>query len=249
MAKKSAAKTQRPDGRRAHPTEVVPIASLKPHPRNYKRHPAEQVEHLCASLRQYGQFRNVVVARESTILAGHGVVQAMAKLGWAEVTVVRLDLDPMSVKALKLVALDNELPKFAETDDRMLTELLREVSLGGVEELLGTGYDRQSLTLLEMVTRPPGEVRDFDAAGEWGAAGMPEFDAGADLNRLVIQFRSEAERKAFVEKFGIEVLTKKSAGSHVSANDKTWSAWWPPRQREDRKAVRWRAGKGGKDPK
>jgi ParB-like chromosome segregation protein Spo0J len=145
LAKKSAAKSV-PDEQRAHPAEVVPLASLKPHQRNYKRHPPEQIEHLCASLRQYGQFRNVVVARDSTILAGHGVVQAMAKLGWAEVTVVRLDLDPKSAKALKLVALDNELPKFAETDDRALTDLLREVST--VEGLLGTGFDDRSLEAL-----------------------------------------------------------------------------------------------------
>lgn len=142
MAKKSAAKSE-PDEQRAHPTEVVPIASLKAHPRNYKRHPPEQIDHLCASLRQYGQFRNVVVARDSTILAGHGVVAAMAKLGWTEATVVRLDLDPKSAKALKLVALDNELPKFAETDDRALTDLLREVSTA--EGLLGTGFDDRSL--------------------------------------------------------------------------------------------------------
>lgn len=246
MAKKSAAK-KAPD-LRLHAATVVPIAELKPHPRNYKKHPADQLTHLEASLKKYGQFRNVVIAEDGTILAGHGVTEAAVKLGWTELTCIRLPLSPSSPEALKLLALDNELPKFAETDDRMLTELLREVSLGGVEELLGTGYDRQSLALLEMVTRPPGEVRDFDAAGEWGAAGMPEFDAGADLNRLVIQFRSEAERKAFVEKFEIEVLTKKSAGSHVAASDKTWSAWWPPRQREDRKAVCWRVGGVGKDP-
>jgi len=153
LAKKSA--ESKPDEKRAHPTEVVPLASLKPHPRNYKKHPAEQLKHLCASLRQYGQFRNVVVARDSTILAGHGVVLAMAKLGWEEATVVRLDLDPASPKALKLVALDNELPKFAETDDRMLTELLREVA--AADGLLGTGFDDRSLTELTGDFLPGGE--------------------------------------------------------------------------------------------
>ncbi len=76
MAKKSAAK-KAPD-LRLHAATVVPIAELKPHPRNYKKHPADQLAHLEASLKQYGQFRNVVVARDSTILAGHGVVAADA---------------------------------------------------------------------------------------------------------------------------------------------------------------------------
>lgn len=245
MAKKSAAKSE-PDEQRAHPTEVVPIASLKAHPRNYKRHPPEQIDHLCASLRQYGQFRNVVVARDSTILAGHGVVAAMAKLGWTEATVVRLDLDPKSAKALKLVALDNELPKFAETDDRMLTDLLKEISEGGPEALLGTGYDQQMLTLLALVTRPVGEIRDFNAAAEWAGGGMPDFNAGDPLHRLIMQFRTEEDRKAFVEKHSIEVLKKVSGGSKVAADNKTWSAWWPARQREDNASLRWTEGRGKK---
>lgn len=244
MAKKRTA--AKPHDLRLHATTVVPIAELKPHPRNYKKHPADQLAHLEASLKKYGQFRNVVIAEDGTILAGHGVTEAAVKLGWTEVTCIRLPLSPSSPEALKLLALDNELPKFAETDDRMLTDLLKEISDGGPEALLGTGYDQQMLTLLAMVTRPVGEIRDFNAAAEWAGGGMPEFNAGDPLHRLIMQFRTEEDRKAFVEKHSIEVLKKVSGGSKVAADNKTWSAWWPARQREDSASLRWTEGRGKK---
>ena len=46
--------------------EVVDAATLKPHPRNYKAHPDDQLEHIGALLREHGFFKNVVAAREAS---------------------------------------------------------------------------------------------------------------------------------------------------------------------------------------
>lgn len=54
--------------------ETVPIKELRPHPRNYRSHPEDQLEELMASLDENNQYRNVVIAWDNTILAGHGVV-------------------------------------------------------------------------------------------------------------------------------------------------------------------------------
>jgi len=127
-------------------SELAALADLKPHPRNYKKHPAAQIAHIAQSLRDFGFYRNVVVARDGTVLAGHGVVQASRKVGLAQVPVVRLDLDPLDPRALKVVALDNEVARLGEADDGALAALLKDVAAAG--ELLGTGHDDASLALL-----------------------------------------------------------------------------------------------------
>jgi ParB-like chromosome segregation protein Spo0J len=61
--------------------ETVRLDSLKPHSKNYHYHPDDEIEHIMESVKEHGVYRNIVVAREGTILAGHGVVEAMRRLG------------------------------------------------------------------------------------------------------------------------------------------------------------------------
>ena len=101
-----------------HEQKSVDIDKLKNHPKNYREHPDDQLAHLMKSIEQQGFYRNIVVAKDYTILAGHGVVKASRKLGLKEVPVVRLDIDANSTKALKVLAGDNELGRLAEVNDR-----------------------------------------------------------------------------------------------------------------------------------
>lgn len=200
--------------------EQVTISELTPHPRNYRKHPPDQLEHLAASIRQHGFYRNVVIAKDGTILAGHGIVEAAASIGITAVPAVRLDLDPDSPAALKVLAADNELGRFAEVDDRSLTELLREIGETDIEGLLGTGYDEMILANLLMVTRTAGEISGFDAAAEW--AGMPDYEAGTEPVRLMISFETIEDRTQFLAKdLDISLSNKPSA--------RLVSGWYPAR--------------------
>jgi ParB-like chromosome segregation protein Spo0J len=210
-----------------HKTEMVEARTLKAHERNYRDHPADQVEHLIKSLREHGIYQNVVVARDGTILAGHGIYEAARRIGLNKIPVTRLDLDPNDPQALKIVAGDNEIGKLGEVDDRALTELLKEARDGDVGALLGTGYDAQTLANLVLVTRPESEIRDHDAAAEW--VGLPEFEPIGARISLVLAFDSEEEREALVDQLGL-FLAKKTRG--------TWSAHWPPRPQEDLSSLR-----------
>src|SRR4029450_12354387 len=89
------------------PLETVPLADLRPHPRNYRSHPPEQIAHLAESIRANGVYRNVVAARDLTLLAGRGVFEAAAPLGLETIPVRVLPLDPLSPPALKILAGDN----------------------------------------------------------------------------------------------------------------------------------------------
>jgi ParB-like nuclease domain len=205
--------------------ETVPLADLRPHPKNYRIHPPDQIAHIAHSLEEFGQYRNVVVARDLTILAGHGVVAAAATLNWRELTVVRIDLDPADPKALKVLAGDNELGHLAEIDDRQLAEHLR--VLASNDDLLGTGYDETMLANLVYVTRAAGEIATLDAAAHW--AGLPGFEASANDRLLVLHFETDKERDEAIGKLGV-TISKKTRD--------TWSAYYPPRPRQDLASLR-----------
>ena len=210
-----------PEGTRVWPSEVVTVASLTGHKRNYRRHPPEQLEHVMASIREHGFYRNVVTASDLTILAGHGVVEACEKLGIEEIPIVRLPISPDDPKALKVIVGDNEQPNLADDDDRLLSELLREIAADDDLDLLGTGYDEMQLANLVYVTRNAGEIEDFDAAAEW--VGMPEYDP-ADSSReklpvLEITFKTKADRDKFVAEKQVKIASTREG--------RKWATMWP----------------------
>lgn len=217
-------------------TEIVAASSLKPHPRNYRSHPDDQLLHIGESLKLHGFYRNVVITRDGTILAGHGVVEAAKRVGIADIPVFRLDLDPDDPKAIKVVVGDNELGRFAENNDRMLTELLKEIADVDPAGLLGTGYDEKQLAALLLVTRPATEIRNLDEAAEW--VGMPEYDEGSAQIKLVVTFKTEEDRKRFVDDHDLRV--DKIAGL-------TWSTRWPWTEREDVAGIRFETGASAED--
>jgi len=200
---------------------LAAIDSLRPHPRNYQSHPDDQVDHLATSIEQFSFFKNVVTARDDTILAGHGAWRAAQQAGLDLIPAVRLDLDPDSPEALKIIALDNEIGRFAERDDRSLTELLREVRDGDPFGLAGTGYDDAILAALTMMTRPASEIRDFDAAAEW--VGLPDYTPGEPTIRFVINFETTEARQRFIDSCFEEGTVSRRL------NDSTWSGHWPKR--------------------
>lgn len=218
------------------PTEEVLVTQLKPHPRNYKTHDQAQLDHIKASLRATGFYRNIVVAKDYTILAGHGVVQAATQMGANKVPVIKLPITKNSPKALKVLTGDNEIGKGSDDDDRLLTELLREIMQE--DELLGTGYDEQQLAALLMVTRPASELQDFDAASEW--LGMPSYEPAEDLFKLVITCKTEAERAELVAQLeeAVELVVGKKEA-------KVWMSRWPHEARRDLQSLKF--VKGGAD--
>ncbi len=209
--------------------EAVRIADLKPHPQNYREHSEDQINHLVSSIREHGFYRNVVIANDGTILAGHGVVEACRILKKRAIPVVRLRVGPDDPKALKVLTGDNEIGRLAGVDDRALSELLKKIKDEDVDGLLGTGYDEQRLAALAFVTRPQSEIKDFNKAAEWAGAGMPEFGDNENPLKLTILFRNEEDRTRFAE----ELL-----GPEQSWTEKTRSVWWPMRSQEDSASVK-----------
>lgn len=207
--------------------EDVSISELRPHPRNYRAHPEDQLVHLEASIQKHGMYRNVVIAREGTILAGHGVVEAARRLGMETIPAKRLDLDPDETRALEVMTGDNEVDHLGEVDDRQLTELLKEIKDNDLDGLLGTGYDEQMLANLAMVTRPASEVADHNEAAHW--VGMPEYEPMDEPWKVVFSFETEEDRAELARRLGLEFK---------GSNGRTARTWWPPRENDDRVSLR-----------
>lgn len=205
--------------------ENVAICDLKPHPRNYNVHPDDEIAHIVKSIEDNGVYRNIVIARDNTILAGHGVVQAMHQLGMDAAPVKRLDIDSDSPSALKVLAGDNEIAHLSMKDDRMLTDLLKEISEFD-DGLLGTGYDEMMLANLLYVTRDANEIADFDAAVEW--VGMPEYEEGGTDIKLYVNFHTKADRQEFARILGLTLT------------DTARSIWWPQKSSDDSASIRFK---------
>jgi hypothetical protein len=198
--------------------ELVPLAQLRPHPENYRAHPEDQLEHLEYSLRHHGVYRNIVIARDGTILAGHGVVEAAQRVGLPAIAAQRMDLDPLEPDAIKILVGDNEIARLAIGDDRALTERLKQLAIADVNGLLGTGFDAQQLAALTFVTRPASEIQDKDAAAQW--VGLPEYEEGGSVLKLVISFLTEEDRQQFLELTHLRIDKNAIKGT-------TWSTRWP----------------------
>lgn len=210
--------------------ELVPIDSLKPHPRNYRNHPDDQLAHIIESIREHGLYQNIVTAQDLTILAHHGVWMACQKLGYQQVPIKRVNVDPEDPRAIKILIGDNEIEHLAMQDDRLLSELLKEINELDIDGLLGTGFDESMLAAFVMVTRPKNEISDFNAAAHW--VGMPEYNEAdsSEPFKLIISFRNEQERERLMQLIAVE--------KPLATNALTWSIWWPPRERDDLSSVR-----------
>lgn len=197
--------------------EKIKVSKLKPHPRNYNTHPPDQLEHIKASLKTTGVYRNIVIAKDNTILAGHGVVEAAKELGLDEIRVGRVDLDPKQPEALSILVGDNEISHLSIKDDRTLTENLKDIFDNAEKKLLGTGYTDAMLANLVMITRPSDEIEDFNAAAEW--VGMPEYENPEATIKLTISFKNMEDRAECLQKLGIEL------------SEQTASTWYPVKKK------------------
>lgn len=83
--------------------EMMPIDSIRPYEKNAKKHPADQVEHIANSIREFGFRQPLVIDKDGVLIIGHGRLLAAKSLGMHDVPVVRADdLTEEQVKALRL---------------------------------------------------------------------------------------------------------------------------------------------------
>ena len=121
----------------------VSLSDVFADPANARSHPDENIDAITASLRRFGQAEPIVVQKGTRrIIAGHGRVVAMKKLGWTEAEIIELDVDDLNATALGIAL--NRSAELAEWNEETLAKLLSELQASDAG-LDGVGFNDAEL--------------------------------------------------------------------------------------------------------
>lgn len=132
--------------------ETVALNALTAHPENAREHPDRQVRALAHCLRKWGQRRPVVATRDLVILAGHGLVEAAASLGWASIEVLFVDSD--TDDQLRYMLADNRVAQLSRWKPSTLRSVLDRV---GRQAELFTADEINAIDRVQPLERGSGE--------------------------------------------------------------------------------------------
>ena len=147
--------------------EMLPISEVKPRERNPRKHPAEQIESLAKSIKEFGFTAPVLIETDGTLIAGHGRIEAAKKAGLEIVPCLRVGhLTPDQVRAY--VIADNKLALNASWDEELLAAELS--SLQESFDLSITGFDSESIDRLLKIpdiqeVYPESSAKEIDVDG------------------------------------------------------------------------------------
>jgi len=202
------------------------IADVKPFPENYRRHPTRQVNLIRQGLREFKQYRNLIVWRHPETgvfhsLVGHAVIEAALQEGWTEIF-AREYVGLSLAEARTLVAYDNQSALLAEDDQDDLSQLIAAVHAED-ESLaaLAAGGEDELRRLLEMAGQEPmgapeAQVNRADELQEiWQVKPGDIFEA-AD-QRLIC---GDCTDRATVER----LMRGEKAGALIT--DPPWNVGW-----------------------
>lgn len=155
------------DAKMARAIEVWPISRLKPYKKNARTHSPEQVDKLAALIIECGFNNPILVDENDGIIAGHGRLMALEKLGWKECPVIPLTHMTPEQRRAYIIA-DNKMAELAGWDHELLA--------GELADLEGEGFDLSLIgfsdkELEELLGEDGG---DGDGQGEGEGPGNPE---------------------------------------------------------------------------
>jgi DNA modification methylase len=147
-----------------------PIGTLKPYPRNARRHSKRQIRQIASSIEAIGWTNPVLIDNEGGIIAGHGRVAAAELLGYEQVPTIQI-LDLTEAQKRAYILADNRLAELAGWDEEVLAIELQYLVSADVEvDVSLTGFaDAEVDLLIENLDDGAGENDDE----------LPPVDAGA----------------------------------------------------------------------
>jgi ParB-like chromosome segregation protein Spo0J len=140
-------------------TELLDVDTIIEHPKNYNKHSARQIEMLAKIINFQGQRSPIVISKRSGfVVAGHGRLMAIKKLGWKSAACDFQDFENEAAEHAHMVA-DNKIAELAETDNLMLQEIAVN---------LGDDFDHEQLGLVEplIISGQDAILDDADAKGK-----------------------------------------------------------------------------------
>jgi hypothetical protein len=174
--------------------DMVPIADLKPNPRNPNKHPEKQIALLAKIIQTQGWRAPITVSnRSGLIVRGHGRLEAAKLAGLTECPVDRQDYESEAAEHSDMLA-DNQLAELAETDFASLADLLLELDTANASLDL-TGFDQSEIE--SIMTWTPGGAQPPNVDEHYqGLPAMYQPDV-TPYKTLIVHFLTEEDYAAF----------------------------------------------------
>lgn len=168
----------------------VPAALLRPHPRNWRRHPPQQQDALRGLLNEIG-YADALLARELPdgsleLIDGHLRAETTPE---SHVPVLVLDLS--DAEAAKLLATLDPLAAMAQRDEELLASLVQEVHTEHAAL-------QQLLDALLAAAQPPG------GPDPPSASSPPTSPPNLSTWQIVVECASEPDQQALYERLTAE---------------------------------------------
>lgn len=125
--------------------EMRQVADLIPYARNAREHSDDQVQHLRASLREFGFVAPLLIDTQGNIIAGHGRLLAAKAEGMEEVPCVLVEHLSDTQRRAYILA-DNRLAEQASWNAEFVSLELQELKDAGFDFSL-TGFDEADIIL------------------------------------------------------------------------------------------------------
>jgi hypothetical protein len=138
--------------------EKIPVADLKPYPKNARKHSQTQLDMIAASIREFGFVAPVIVDENNMILVGHGRVEA-AKMAGLDAVPVRRVTNLSEDQKRGYILADNKLSDLGEWDFELLHQELDSIDI----DMTAFGFDGGGYDL---------DFMDFDGTGDGGGSVM-----------------------------------------------------------------------------
>lgn len=146
--------------------QEVTLTKLVPYEKNAKKHGAEQIEKLKASIQEFGFVNPCLIDKDFNLIAGHGRVMAAKELGIDKVPCVFVEGLTEDQRRAYILA-DNRLGELGEWDMDLVSEELKDLDAHGfVLELTGFEFDD--------ITSEDIDFSDLDEAGNRIQNDIPE---------------------------------------------------------------------------
>ena len=107
-------------------------ASLKGDPSNPRAHTPAQIAGIARSIETFGFNVPILIDGDGTVIAGHGRLAAAIKLGMSEVPTVMAGHLSAAQRQAYMIA-DNRLTDLSKWDERLLGEVLRDLSVAELD--------------------------------------------------------------------------------------------------------------------
>ena len=182
MTKEKKQKEEKISQERLLKIEYLAASGLKQYERNIKIHSKKQVNKLIASIKQFGMVNPILIDNNNTIIAGHGRLQALEKLGYTKIPVIRIEhLSETEIKAYRLA--DNKIADDAIYDQELLKIELEDIMLDEEFVITNTGFEIAEIDsiILEDYTTTP---KKSDKADEIETMQIPKRVKSGDIWKL-----------------------------------------------------------------